>query len=185
MATEYVTSNRSLSPQPIVGLDVSETTFTELDDGSYFNLEYAHVGPGGVLNDQQWSFTEAQEFTANSGGIDLMDALTFESLGEDGVERVARIIVEVTGIDPGAGLGAVPPVEDVDYVQVHVVKNGNIIASSTLAEGVAASNHTVNVTTTVKDGDVLQFPGQLESSSSSEVDVVSEAEETAIFIEME
>ncbi len=141
-------------------LDSVESVITELDNGSYGNIEYAIVTSEGVT-DVQFAFTEAKEYNQNVGGIDLVDAYIFESLGEDGGTRQYRVKGEFTAVDAGSAT----PEEAVDEFSVRVAVNGVVVGTSETAdvhEGTGVFNFDVVIQ--VKDGDVLQIPVYLSTT---------------------
>jgi hypothetical protein len=170
-----LTNSRRLdSGRPVV-IDSAESTLSELDNGSYGNVEYAIVASEGLV-DGQFTFTEALETTV---GIDVMDAFTFESLDEDGGTRHYRVKGEYTAIDAGIAT----PEEGVDNLYIQVVVNGDVVGSTDaidVNEGAGAGSFDTVIS--VKDGDIVQFPAYLTSSQSTEVDIVFEVDEAAVVI---
>jgi hypothetical protein len=170
-----LTNNRRLQPGVTTVLDTIESVFTEIDGATKKNISYAVVAQEGDT-DSQWTFAESLETTV---GVDLMDALTFESLDEDGGYRHFRVKGEFTAIDTGIIAGEA----EVDYVVVGVYVNGEQVAASELGDPAeAAASVNFDTIITVKDGDIVQFPMVGVSSKAEEVDVTFEVDEAAIII---
>jgi hypothetical protein len=163
----------SRSGIPLI-LDVVEGSVTELDNGTRGNISLAIVATEG-FQDSQWTFGEATEFTNDVGGLDLVDSLTFESVGEDGGYHGFRVKVEIEDID---SLGAE---EGVDYGNVVLAINGEIIDGDSwdLADVGTAD---IDTQIAVRDGDVVQFAYLHSTTQDVEADVTFEALEAQIII---